>query len=64
MSVLMLPYTNNAGTFPTVVLESLCCYSSSVVCFIFPLQPLDKKIPENPKYKHIKSTIDTGEYML
>ena len=24
------------------------------------LQPLSKKIPENPKYKHIKSTIDTG----
>ena len=36
-------------------------YGSWVVCFILPLQPLDKKIPENPKYKHIKSTLDTGE---
>ncbi|KAH9503745.1 Centrosomal protein of 41 kDa [Bulinus truncatus] len=23
-------------------------------------EPLDKKIPENPKYKHVRSTIDTG----
>ena len=24
------------------------------------MQPLNKRIPENPKYKHIKATIDTG----
>lgn len=24
------------------------------------LQPLNKRIPENPKYRHIKATIDTG----
>lgn len=23
-------------------------------------QPLDRRIPENPKYKHIRSTLDTG----
>uniref|UniRef100_A0A2C9KQ10 Rhodanese domain-containing protein n=2 Tax=Biomphalaria glabrata TaxID=6526 RepID=A0A2C9KQ10_BIOGL len=24
------------------------------------VNPMDKKIPENPKYKHVRSTIDTG----
>ena len=25
------------------------------------MQPLSKRIPENPKYKHIKATVDTGK---
>lgn len=28
---------------------------------VLSLQPLSKKIPENPKYKHVRATVDTGE---
>ena len=31
---------------------------------ILSLQPsASKKIPENPRYKHVKSCIDTGEFV-
>ena len=29
--------------------------------FLNATQPLNRRIPENPKYKHIKATIDTGK---
>ena len=28
---------------------------------LFFLQPLNKRIPKNPRYKHVKSVLDTGE---
>ena len=31
------------------------------LCSFFIFQPLSKKIPENPKYKNVRSTIDTGK---
>ena len=62
--MLTLPCINNAGSLPIVVFGITVMLQFMGGVFHFPLQPLDKKIPENPKYKHIKSTIDTGDYML
>ena len=32
--------------------------------FLIVFQPLSKKIPENPKYKHVRATVDTGKCFL
>ncbi|KAI8504057.1 Centrosomal protein of 41 kDa [Branchiostoma belcheri] len=41
-------------------IQSECVTGKTATVFFFSFQILNKRIPENPKYKHVQSTIDTG----
>ena len=63
-----LPYIFDAGAntnmaiLPEVNWFLSTFFPELFVWFVF--QPLSKKVPENPKFKHVRSTIDTGEDLI